>query len=126
MQRTAAGSVLTGVLVFACAAGEEPGSAVEVTRIATTREAEVRVCLDIGGSHFLEVTTEPGAAALALLSTDEGQGDIVSEAEVRLLDGMPRTVRSESADLEAGEPCYRLSVIADVGGETATARLVRE
>ena len=86
----------------------------------------MRVCLDIGGSHFLEVTTEPGAGALALLSADEGQGDIVSEAEVRLLDGMPRTVRSESADLKAGEPCYHLSVIADVGGETATARLVRE
>jgi hypothetical protein len=84
------------------------------------------VCLNIGGSHFLEVNTEPGAAALALLSADDGQGEIVVKAEVRLLDGMPRTVHSESADLETGEPCYRLSVIADGGGEIATARLVRE
>ena len=67
-----------------------------------------------------------GAGALALLSANDGQGEIVAEAEVRGLESMPRFDRSASVNLEAGEPCYRLSVVSGVVGVTATARLVRE
>lgn len=98
-----------------------------VAYVATWRETEERVCLARAGRHFLDVNaSEPGVGVLALLSADDGQGRIVAEAEPRGLESPPRSVRSESVNLEAGEPCYRLSVLSGVVAVTATARLVRE
>ena len=131
MFRTATGGVLIG-LALACGGRESrPGAEVTagelVAFVTTSRETEERVCLAKTGRHFLEVNaSEPGTGALALLSADDGQGEIVAEAEVRGLESTPRSVRSESVNLEAGEPCYRLSVVSGVVGVTATGRLVRE
>lgn len=131
MFRTATGGVLIG-LALACG-DRESGSGSEVTAgelvayVATWRETEERVCLARAGRHFLDVNaSEPGVGVLALLSADDGQGRIVAEAEPRGLESPPRSVRSESVNLEAGEPCYRLSVLSGVVAVTATARLVRE
>ena len=131
MFRTATGGVLIG-LALACG-GRESGFGSEITGeqliayVATWRETEERVCLARAGRHFLGLNViEPGVGALALLSADDGQGEIVAEAEVRGLESAVRSVRSESVNLEAGEPCYRLSVVSGVVGVTATARLVRE
>lgn len=129
--RTATGGVLIG-LALACG-DRESGSGSEVTAgelvayVATWRETEERVCLVRAGRHSLDVNaSEPGVGVLALLSADDGQGRIVAEAEPRGLESPPRSVRSESVNLEAGEPCYRLSVLSGVVAVTATARLVRE
>ena len=104
MFRTATAGVLIG-LALACG-GRESGTRPEVTAgelvayVATWRETEERVCLARAGRHFLEVNaSEPGVGALSLLSADDGQGEIVSEAEVRGL-----RVDAANRSLGVGQP----------------------
>ena len=108
-----------------CGDGAEPAPARYVHEIGTSGDLERdRVCIDRPGPYTVSVTAgNTESAATAILSRDDGsdEGEFVTMA--MRIRNQPITVRSESVELLAGEPCYFLSVQTGVRGVRANARI---
>lgn len=119
--------VIIGVVLshLGCGDGAEPPPRYVYHEIGTSGDLERdRVCLDSTGTYTVSVRAgNTESAATAILSRDDGsdEGEFVTMAmRVR---NQPITVRSESVELLAGEPCYFLSVQTGVRGVRANARI---
>ena len=95
------------------------------TTMTTADLVRERVCLDQRGSYILEAEAESENAATGFLTLDDSsvEGEYITSA-MRFA-GQPRRLRSEEVELNAGEPCYLISVQTGIVGDRATARLIR-